>query len=95
MEPNIYNPYVAAIFKNTTLRKWANLEPDEMAFSKSYIDKKLQDAGFKNINITYKDFLLPGIPKIFVTPSIVVGNVLEKTPLKIISQSILISATKD
>ena len=94
MEPNIYNPYVAAIFKNATLRKWANLEPDEMAFSKSYIDKKLQDAGFKNIIITYKDFLLPGVPKIFVAPSIVVGDILEKTPLKYISQSILISAEK-
>jgi len=95
MEPNIYNPYVAAIFKNPTLRKWANLEPDEMAFSKSYIDKKLRNADFKNINIAYKDFLLPGIPEIFIKPSISIGNILEKTPLKIISQSILISATKD
>ncbi|HMG84063.1 MAG TPA: class I SAM-dependent methyltransferase [Ferruginibacter sp.] len=94
MEPNIYNPYVAAIFKNTMLRKWANLEPDEMAFSKTYINKKLEDAGFKNINITYKDFLLPGIPTVFIKPSIVVGNILEKTPLKYISQSILISAEK-
>jgi 2-polyprenyl-3-methyl-5-hydroxy-6-metoxy-1,4-benzoquinol methylase len=94
MEPNIYNPYVAAIFKNTTLRKWAKLEPDEMAFSKSFITKKLQIAGFNNINISYKDFLLPGIPKIFVNPSIIAGDILEKTPLKIVSQSILIVAAK-
>lgn len=93
MEPNIYNPYVAAIFKNKLLRKMAKLEPDEMAFSKGFIDKKLQAAGFKNIQITYKDFLLPGIPVWAVTPSIILGNVLEKTPLKIISQSILITAT--
>lgn len=93
MEPNIYNPYVAAIFKNKTLRKAAKLEPDEMAFSKTFIRKKLEVAGFKNIDITYKDFLLPGIPKWAVKPSIVIGNIVEKTPLKFISQSILIKAT--
>jgi len=93
MEPNIYNPYVAAIFKNKALRKMAKLEPDEMAFSKSFVRKKLEAASFKNIQITYKDFLLPGVPAWAVSPSIAVGNVLEKTPLKIISQSILITGT--
>lgn len=92
MEPNIYNPYVATIFKNDSFRKWANLEPDEMAFSKNFIKEKLEVTGFKNIEVTYKDFLLPGIPKFLVNPSIVIGNILEKTPLKFISQSILISA---
>ena len=48
---------------------------------------------FKNIKVEYKDFLLPGIPKIFVKPSIVVGGIAEKMPLiKKISQSIFISA---
>lgn len=95
MEPNIYNPYVAAIFKNKKLRKWANLEPDEMAFSKSFILQKLQDAAFKNINVKYKDFLLPGVPEFLITPSMIAGNILEKTPLKVISQSILISGEKE
>jgi SAM-dependent methyltransferase len=93
MEPNIYNPYVASIFKNTTLRKWARLEPDEMAFSKNFICKKLEKAGFGNIRVTYKDFLLPGMPKLLISPSITIGNILEKTPVKFISQSILISAS--
>ena len=95
MEPNIYNPYVAAIFKNKTLRRWAKLEPDEMAFSKKFIQQKLEAAAFKNIDIKYKDFLLPGVPEWLVTPSIVIGDVLEKTPLKVISQSILISAGRE
>lgn len=94
MEPNIYNPYVALIFKNKQLRKWANLEPDEMAFSKNFINEKLEATGFSNILITYKDFLLPGIPRFMVIPSIIIGNLIEKTPLKFISQSILISAEK-
>ncbi|MEO7801345.1 MAG: class I SAM-dependent methyltransferase [Ginsengibacter sp.] len=92
MEPNIYNPYVAAIFKNKLLRKIAKLEPDEMAFSENFIQKKLEAAGFKNIKIVYRDFLLPGVPNLLIKPSIAIGNVLEKTPLKFISQSILICA---
>ena len=92
MEPNIHNPYVAAIFKNKRFRKWAKLEPDEMAFSKKFIQKKLQTAAFTNIKVKYKDFLLPGTPRLLVKPSIVTGNILEKTPLKLISQSILICA---
>ncbi len=92
MEPNIYNPYVAAIFRNKMLRKWASLEPDEMAFSKTFIEEKLNRAGFSEIDVVYKDFLLPGIPRVLVKPSIAIGNTLEKTPLKYISQSILITA---
>ena len=92
MEPNIYNPYVAVIFKNKLLRKLTHLEPDEMAFSASFIQKKLELAKFKNIKILYKDFLLPGVPGFLIRPSIAIGNVLEKTPLKFISQSILICA---
>lgn len=94
MEPNIYNPYVTAIFKNRAFRKWARLEPDEMAFSKKFIEKKLDQAGFENIKVEYKDFLLPGIPAFLVKPSIIIGDFLEKTPLKFISQSIFISAQK-
>jgi hypothetical protein len=65
-----------------------------MAFSKKYIQQKLMAAKFEDIRIAYKDFLLPGVPGFMITPSIVIGNILEKTPLKIISQSILISAKK-
>jgi|ERR1700733_2669464 len=94
MEPNIYNPYVAAIFKNKTLRKWAHLEPDEMAFSKRFIGRLLKTADFADIKIEYKDFLLPGVPEFMVTPSVMAGNILERTPLKVISQSLLISAAR-
>lgn len=93
MEPNIYNPYCAVIFNFA--RNWANLEPDEMAFSKSYISKLLRKAGFKNINVEYKDFLLPGIPDQLITPSILIGDVLEKVPVvKMTSQSLFIEAEK-
>jgi 2-polyprenyl-3-methyl-5-hydroxy-6-metoxy-1,4-benzoquinol methylase len=95
IEPNIYNPFVHFIFSYPSGRKLAHLDPDEMAFSKSFITKKLIKAGFKDIKVEYKDFLLPGIPNFLIQPSIAVGNVLESIPLvKNISQSIFISAVK-
>jgi len=95
LEPNIYNPYVYLIFSYPALRKMAHLEPDEMAFSKEFVTEKLSKAGYKNIKVEYKDFLLPGIPDFLITPSIAIGDVLEKIPLvKNVSQSIFISAQK-
>ncbi|WP_162903043.1 class I SAM-dependent methyltransferase [Taibaiella koreensis] len=93
MEPNIYNPYCQLIFKSDYFRKKAKLEPDEMAFSPGFIRKRLQAAGYTNIKVTYKDFLLPGIPAFLVKPSIAIGNVAERLPLiKKIAQSIFIEA---
>lgn len=93
MEPNIYNPYCQLIFKVPFLRKRAHLEPDEMAFSATFIKRKLEQAGYTNIKVTYKDFLLPGIPTFLIKPSIAAGNVAEKIPLvKNIAQSLFIEA---
>lgn len=95
LEPNIYNPYVYAIFSYPTLREKAHLEPDEMAFSKSFVTEKLEKTGYKNVKVEYKDFLLPGIPDFLITPSVIIGDVLEKIPgVKNVSQSIFISAQK-
>jgi hypothetical protein len=63
LEPNIYNPYVYLIFSYAALRKATHLEPDEMAFSKSFATDKLAKAGYKNIKVEYKDFLLPGVTR--------------------------------
>jgi hypothetical protein len=66
-----------------------------MAFSKTFVTKRLVKAGYKDVKVEYKDFLLPGIPEVLIQPSIAVGNVLEKLPLiKNVSQSIFISAVK-
>jgi 2-polyprenyl-3-methyl-5-hydroxy-6-metoxy-1,4-benzoquinol methylase len=92
MEPNIYNPYCAVIFNYA--RKWAKLEPDEMAFSKPFIIHKLTEAGFTKSKVEYKDFLLPGIPEALIKPSIIIGYAVEKIPLlKCVSQSIYIVAS--
>jgi hypothetical protein len=70
------------------------LEPDEMAFSKRHVSRLLATAGYQNIQVEYKDFLLPGIPDVFIAPSIAVGAVVERIPLlRMLSQSIFISAS--
>lgn len=95
LEPNFYNPYIYFIFSYQRLRTLAKLEPDEMAFSKKFTVDKLARAGFENIYVDYKDFLLPGIPSFLIKPSILLGAVLEKLPLiKQASQSIFIRASK-
>jgi 2-polyprenyl-3-methyl-5-hydroxy-6-metoxy-1,4-benzoquinol methylase len=94
MEPNLINPYIYFIFSYSFLRKVARLEPSEMAFTKSCVSRKLEIVGFKNAKVEYKDFLLPGVPSWAINPSIHLGEFLEKTPLKILSQSLGIIAKK-
>lgn len=94
IEPNIYNPYVALIFKIPYLRKKAFLEPDEMAFSSLFIKQKLKAAHFSKVQVEIRDFLLPNIPTSLIKPVIALGNVLEKTPLTYIAQSVFITADK-
>jgi SAM-dependent methyltransferase len=97
LEPNLLNPYCYLIFNTTPFfRKWAKLEPAEKAFSKKYIYSKLIKAGFNNIRIEYKDFLIPITPCSLVKPTIFIGDILEKIPVvKKIAQSIYFSASKD
>lgn len=95
LEPNILNPYCLLIFKTKFGRKIANLEPSEMAFRKKFIFEKLENNGFTNVSVEYKDFLLPNIPEPFINIVITFGRVLEKLPLfKKLSQSIYITAQK-
>lgn len=93
MEPNIYNPYCAIIFNLT--RKLANLEPDEMAFSRRWISRKLLEAGYATIDVRYKDFLVPGVPSFLIKPSIMIGDCLERIPpLNRLSQSLFIVGSR-
>jgi SAM-dependent methyltransferase len=94
-EPNIYNPYIYLIFTYPWLRRRAHLEPDEMAFSRRFVTTKLHEAGYRNIHVEFRDFLLPGIPSFLIRPSILIGALLERIPLvNYMAQSIFISAVK-
>lgn len=96
LEPNIYNPYCTLIFKVDYFRKKAKLEPDEMAFSKRFIFKKLKKAQFQNIKVNFRDFLIPITPAPLVNFVIKMGNFIEQIPiLNTMSQSIFIIGQKN
>jgi SAM-dependent methyltransferase len=95
LEPNVYNPYVYLIFSYPWLRRGAHLEPDEMAFSRRFVTAKLNRAGYRNIRVEFRDFLLPGIPSFLIRPSVLIGAMLERIPVvNWLAQSIFISAEK-
>lgn len=95
LEPNFYNPYCLLIFNFYLFRKWARLEPGEKTFTKKTIIRKLEKASFSDINVEYRDFLVPGTPDFLIKPLILIGDVIEKIPfLKMTAQSIYISARK-
>jgi len=95
IEPNIFNPYCLLIFRIGFLRKMARLEPEEMAFGGRFIREKLEKTGYRDIDVRYMDFLVPCTPSILISPVIILGALVEKTPvLNMLSQSIFITATR-
>lgn len=95
LEPNLINPYCYLIFSFPYFRKLTNLDPDEMAFTRRFIKKKLEKTSFSNNTITYKDFLVPITPKFLIKPLIFMGDIVEKIPLlNRMTQSIFITACK-
>src|SRR3989338_3795372 len=94
-EPNLLNPFCLMLFTVPVLRRWGRLEPQEIAFTRRDIFRRMRKAGFKNIRAEYRDFLLPNTPESLINPLIAVGGVLERMPfLKILSQSLFIVASK-
>jgi SAM-dependent methyltransferase len=95
IEPNKANPYVFAIFNVERLRKLAHLEPDEMAMTRTFLENKFGRCGFCDVQVSYRDFLLPGIPDSMIKPSIAIGDRLEKIPfVRGLSQSLLVQGRK-
>ncbi|MFA6567664.1 MAG: class I SAM-dependent methyltransferase [Victivallales bacterium] len=96
LEPNFYNPYCLLVFKIKLFRKLARLEPGEMAFTKKKIIRKLEKAGFSDIKVEYRDFLVPGTPDFLIRPVVLIGKMIESIPvLNMTAQSIYISARRE
>jgi len=96
LEPNLHNPYVYLIFTRPQLRRLARLEPDEMAFSRRFAIQHLKRTGFGEVEVEYRDFLIPGVPAWLVRPLVYGGRVAERTPgVKHLAQSLFVSAMRD
>jgi SAM-dependent methyltransferase len=92
-EPNLHNPYVFLIFSFGPLRKWAKLEPAEMAFTRSGLAATFRGAGFSQVDISRRDFLLPNTPDALIRPVVALGDVAERLPgVNGLAQSLFISA---
>jgi SAM-dependent methyltransferase len=93
IEPNLLNPYCAFIFGTRVGRRFARLEPDEMAFTPSQLRAALPSAGWRDVTVTTKDFLLPGLPEAVARPVLAVEPALEATALtRWLAQSHFVSA---
>jgi SAM-dependent methyltransferase len=93
IEPNFLNPYCAFIFGTQIGRSFAKLEPDEKAFKPWELRKVLGDTGWKDVEVHMKDFLLPGVPKALVKPTLAIEPVFEATILtRWLAQSHFITA---
>lgn len=94
IEPNLLNPYCAAIFGTRIGRKLANLEPDEMAFTPAKLRAALPAAGWTDVEVRTRDFLVPGLPRWSVSPIRTVEPALEASPLtRWLAQSHFMTAT--
>lgn len=80
IEPNFVNPYCAFIFGTRVGRRWARLEPDEMAFTAEGLRKRVLASGWSDVDINTKDFLLPGLPSPFIKPTLAIEPLLEASP---------------
>lgn len=81
IEPNFHNPYCALAFGTGIGRRFARLEPDEMAFKRSELLGALHAAGWSDIEVTTRDFLLPGLPRPLIGPTLAIEPVLEGSSL--------------
>lgn len=92
-EPNYLNPQV--FIERTFRRYFPYVSPDETAFCRFFLARKLILAGFANISITPFDWLHPAVPAPLVHVIGRLGLILEKIPvLREFSGSLCISARK-
>jgi len=94
-EPNMLNPQIALQKNIPYLKKKLGDSPDETAFVKWFLKKKLLYYGFSEIYIAPFDFLHPQTPRKLIPYIEKIGYKLENIPLiKEIAGSLFISAKK-
>lgn len=81
IEPNFLNPYCAFAFGTRFGRRMARLEPDEMAFTPGELRQALGAAGWQDVDVRMRDFLVPGLPLPLVKPILAAEPLLEGSAL--------------
>lgn len=94
-EPNMMNPQIALQKNIPFLKRWAGDSPDETAFFRWGISKKLKNQGFIKVRVEPFDFLHPAIPGWLLPVFKPLASAMETAPvIKEIAGSLVISAEK-
>ncbi len=94
-EPNMMNPQIALIKNIPAIKRRAGDSPDETAFFRWAIARKLRSYNFTEISVVPFDFMHPSIPKSVLGIAGQLTSVIEKVPiLKEIAGSLIISCRK-
>ena len=94
-EPNYLNPQIAAERLIPPVRRWVGASPEETAFVRWPLTRRLERMGFTDVAITPFDFLHPAVPAGAVRFVSRFGKAIERWPvLREIAGSLLIQATK-
>lgn len=95
-EPNMLNPQIWLERNIPFIRKSTNTSPDETAFIRWGLKKRLISVGLQNVSIRPFDFLHPFTPDILIPFISNIGNLVEKISLvREIAGSVLICASKE
>ena len=93
-EPNMLNPHIWLSLNIPFLRKLYQASPDETAFYRWDLKRRLKSIGFRNVMIKPFDFIYPLIPKSFLEIAKKIESVLEKTFVNEIAGSLIVLAEK-
>jgi ubiquinone/menaquinone biosynthesis C-methylase UbiE len=94
-EPNMMNPQIFIQKNVPPIKRWVGDSPDETAFFRWSLAKRLHAAGFVEVAIEPYDFLHPAVPERLIGSVSRFGQLLEKLPVfREIAGSLIISATR-
>jgi ubiquinone/menaquinone biosynthesis C-methylase UbiE len=94
-EPNMLNPQIAVQKNVRFLKKRLGDSPDETAFFRWSLRRRLEQTGFREVQIQPFDFLHPSIPPRAIPMVRTIENLFEKIPLvSEIAGSLYIRAVK-
>ena len=94
-EPNMLNPQIALQKNIPWLKRKLGDSPDETAFFRRCLIRKLHNHDFTNVSVIPFDFLHPAIPPSLLSLALPMTGLAERIPgLKSIAGSLFISAVK-
>lgn len=80
-EPNMMNPQILIQKNIPWVKRWLGDTPDETAFFRWWLARRMRDAGFTDVQVEPFDFLHPWTPRGLISAVAATGAVLESLPV--------------